>query len=307
MNSPELLNSAALLDADDLCRRSAFYFQRWIPPQIKPTDALHQAIECGLEYAGDKEPSGIASEKLMDLAVTRGIDSNQTDLLGEAEHLAGIASFATWLLRTGPAWKRPEPIKLPNGTIWTPGAFLSQSETHLRRIVLCSRWDAYRQVEEEHDWRMLESAIYGCAMDLVVIVLGQQRDGRRHGALCKGWQHPVSKGLRFRKRDGSGFDANWQPIFREQSSFSRDQWLDALVGDGLLSESVLIHQVQTSNQVPDIGALAEQKLNRLKEENITPLRQLSRCFDRFAPCPFRSCCPRGLEPSEELGFVRITS
>lgn len=300
MNSPELLNS------DDACRRLAFLGQCWQPPQIHPTEALYQSIETGLQSTSG-DPGDVASDRLMELATSRGLDSNQTDILSEAEHLAGIASFVTWMLRTGPVWKRPEPISLPNGTIWNPGAFLSQSETHLRRIVLCSRWDAYRQVEEEHDWRTLEAAIYGVAMDLVVIVLGQQRDGRRHGALCKGWQHPVSKGLRFRKRDGSGFDANWQAIFREQSSFSRDLWLDALVDDGLLSESVLIHTVDTPE--PQIRErtldLAARTVDRLRSEE-APEPQLSRCFDRFAPCPFRSCCPRGEEPSEELGFISIS-
>jgi hypothetical protein len=230
------------------------------------------------------------------------LDSNQTDILGEAEHLAGIASFVTWVLRTGPAWKRPEPMKLPNGTIWTPGAFLDPSETHLRRIVLCSRWDAYRIIEEEHNWRTLESAVYGVPMYLVVIVLGQQRDGRRHGPLCKGWTHPVSKQLRFRKRDGGGFDANWTPIFREQSRFSRDEWLDALVEDGLLPETVLIHPVDVPQRADENISIAESKLVRIQTEGL-PEPQLSMCFDRLRLCPFRSCCPRGVEPSKETGFV----
>ena len=298
MKSPELLNS------DDQCRRRAFYEQRWQPPQIHPTEALYQSIEFGLEYVGDRDPAEVANDKLMDLAVTRGIDSNQTDLLGEAEHLAGIASFIVWLLRPSLPWKRPEPLKLPNGTIWTPGAFLDTSESHLRRVVLCSRWDGYRQVEAEHDWRTLEAEIYGCSMDLVVIVLGQQRDGRRHGPLTKGWTHPVSKGLRFRKRDGSGFDANWTPVFREQANFSRDQWLDALVEDGLLAELILIHPVEPKSA---ISHLAEAKLERMAQTRTPPEPQMSRCFEKFAPCPFRSACPRGEEPSESLGFLPVTS
>jgi hypothetical protein len=298
VKSPELLNS------DDQCRRRAFYEQRWQPPQIHPTEALYQSIEFGLQSSAS-DPGDAASDRLMELATSRGLDSNQTDLLGEAEHLAGIASFVTWLLRTGPPWKRPEPLELPNGTIWTPGAFLDTAESHLRRVVLCSRWDAYRQVEAEHDWRTLEAAIYGVPMDLVVIVLGQQRDGRRHGPLTKGWTHPVSKGLRFRKRDGSGFDANWTPVFREQSNFTRDQWLDAIVEDGLLAELVLIHRVE-----PESGAishLAQAKLALISATQDAPDPQLSRCFSRFEPCPFRAACPRGEEPSESLGFLPVTS
>lgn len=299
MDSPSLLNDA------DRCLRLAHLSQRWQPPAIHPTEALYQAIERGLMDDSGDDPGEVASEHLMELATGRGLDSNQEDLLGQAEHLGGIASFVTWILRTGEAWKRPEPIKLPNGTIWTPSAFLSADESHLRRVVLCGRWDAYRMVQEEHDWRTLESAIYGVPMDLIVIVLGQERSGRRHGPLTKGWQHPVSKTLRFRKRDGEGFDGAWNAIYREQSNFSREDWLDAMVEDGVLSESVLIHQAGLSETFPDVKTIAENALDRIGGTEYAPQPQLSRCFDRFHPCPFRSACPQGKEPSEDLGFTKL--
>lgn len=295
--------SAALLNTDDRCRRAAFLSSLWKPQLIHPTDALHIAVESGLEYDGEKDPWEVAHESLMQIAVDRGIDSNQEDLLGQAEHLASIAEFVTYLLRTGRPFKRPEPITLPNGTSWIPSSFLDPSERYLRRVVLVSRWDAYRMTEEEHSWRTLEAAIYGVPMDLLVVVLGQERNGKRHGALTKGWQHPVAKNLRFRKRDGTGFDANWEPIFREQSNFSRQDWLDALVEDGLLPEVVLIHPATLP--AIDISALAEAKLERIHATMYPSEPQLSSCFDRVHPCPFRSACPRGLEPSEQLGFLRI--
>ena len=296
-------DNAALLNTDDRCRRAAFLSLQWKPQLIHPMDAVRLAIETGLEYCGKSDPWDIAHETLMQLAVERGFDSNQTDLLGQAEHLASIAEFVTYLLRTGSPFKRPEPITLPNGTPWIPSSFLDPSGRYLRRVVLVSRWDAYRMTEEEHSWRTMEAAIYGVPMDLLVVVLGQERNGRRHGALTKGWQHPVAKNLRFRKRDGTGFDANWEPIFREKSNFSRQDWLDALVEDGLLPEIVLIHRAE-SPQI-DVSALAEAKLARIHATTDYPEPQLSSCFQRVHPCPFRSICPRGLEPSTELGFVKL--
>ena len=297
------MTSAAMLNSDDFCRRKPILEKQWQPYAITPIEALYEAIEHGLTDDSNSDPADVAHEALMELATTRGIDSNQTDLLGQAEHLASIAEFVTYLLRTGSPFKRPEPITLPNGTPWIPSSFLDPSESYLRRVVLVSRWDAYRMTEEEHSWRTLEGAIYGVPMDLLVVVLGQERNGRRHGALTKGWQHPVAKNLRFRKRDGTGFDANWEPIFREKSNFSRQDWLDALVEDGLLPEIVLIHRAE-SPQI-DVSALAEAKLARIHATTDYPEPQLSSCFQRVHPCPFRSICPRGLEPSTELGFVKL--
>ena len=294
--------TAKILADDDRCRRAAYYFERWQVPALTPSEALYSAVEAGLTDSTGKDPGDAASDALMEIATSRGIDSNQEDLLGQAEHLAGIASFVVYLLRTGGPWKRPEPIKVGNH-VWEPAAFLNASQSGLRRVVLCSRWDAYRQVEAEHDWRTLEGAIYGCAMDLLVVVLGPERNGRRHGPLCKGWTHPVAKTLRFRKRDGTGFDGAWEPVFREQSKFSREEWLDGLVEDGLLPECVLIHSAQVTLPAETIRSLAEKRLSAIKGYVVAPDPQLSRCFDRVHPCPFRSCCPRGLEPSEELGFL----
>ena len=296
-----MLNSARILSEDDRCRRAAFYFQRWKLPSLTPKEILRQSIEFGLECVSDN-PGDAASDEAMRLATEVGLDTAETDLLGLATHVASLAEFIVWLLRTGDAWSRPESIKVGNHA-WEPSTFLSATESHLRRIALCSRWDAATLVEQEHNWYTLEGAIYTCPVDIVVIVVGQFRSGRWHSPLTRGWTHPVSKQLRFRKRDGTGFDGAWEPVFREQSDFTREEWLDALVEDGLLPECVLIHQVENIGRGIDVHGLAQAKLSRIQTTRTPPDPQLSRCFDRFHPCPFRSCCPRGLEPSEDLGFV----
>jgi hypothetical protein len=296
MNTPTLLNSI------DRCERLPYLLQRWQTPAIRPIAALYEAVEAGLTSPSNA-PWEVSEQALYDLATTRGLDSNQTDVLGEAEHLSALASFIVYVLRPEGPWKRPEPLPLPDGAIWTPSAFLSTSESHLRRVVLCSRWDAYRMVEEEHDWRTLEGSIYGVPMNLMVVVLGQERDGRRKGPLSRGWTHPVSKQLRFRKRDGGGFDGAWEQVWREKSDFSKETWLDTLADDGVLPDVVQIHTVETSNR--DWCKIALKKLARIREAKELPEESPSMCFDRINPCPFRSCCPRGEEPSESLGFVRL--
>jgi hypothetical protein len=298
------MTSATLLNSADRCARLPYLLQRWQTPAIRPVDALYQAIETGLTDPGNA-PWDVAETVLYDLATTRGLDSAQTDLLGEAEHLASLASFITFLLRPEGPWKRPEPITLPDGSIWTPRSFLDPSESHLRRLVLCSRWDAYRKVEEEHDWRTLEGSIYRVPMDLMIVMIGQERDGRRHGPLTRGWRHPVSKSLRFRRRDGDDFGSTWERVERENDKATREEWLDAMTDDGVLPDVVQVHSVGVSERAADWCNIALTKLRRIREAQEPPEESPSMCFDRIHPCPFRACCPRGLEPSPELGFVFI--
>jgi hypothetical protein len=296
--TPRLLNSF------ERCSRLAYLSERWQPPALRPVELLYESIETGLTSPGDA-PWDVAEQKAMALAVERGIDSNQVDLLAEAEHLSSLASFITFVLRPGGAWKRPEAIPLPDGTLWTPSGFLSPTESHLRRLVLCSRWDAYRQIVEEHNWMTLEGDIYGVSMDLWVVVLGSERDGKRHGPLAKGYRHPVSKTLRFKKRDGEDFGSTWGKVWREHDKATREEWLDALVEDGVLPEVIQVHTV-VPERVTEIAELAQNKLRRIRETKETPEENPSQCFSRFHPCSFRGCCSRGLSPSPETGFVVIT-
>ena len=77
--------------------------------------------------------------------------------------------------------------------------------------------------------------------------------------------------------------------------------------DGVLAESLHVHRVDVPENFSAILHLAERKLVRIQTATEPPEPQYSRCFDRVRPCPFRSACPNGLEPSEEMGFLPITS
>jgi len=301
------LNSARFLLSDDLCSRRAWYSLRWRTPFLGPKEILYQAVEHGLCASGD---AGDAAEAhAMDLAVDPGIDTPETDLLGLASHIASLAGFLAWLLRGDAApWKRPEPIALPDGSPWTSRAFMDASETHLRRVVLMDRWDSWAQLALERSWDVAgECSAYGVGMDCLIVEIGSLRSGRWANPFTRGYRHPVSKTLRFRKRDGDDLGATWSKVEREHDSASRDEWLDALTDDGVLGEVVHIHSpnapdTQMRQQLID---LAGRKLDQLRSVDCPPDPHFSQCFDRVRPCPFRSACPRGEEPSESLGFVRL--
>lgn len=273
---------------------------------LRPKEILTRSVEVGLMAADD---AGEAAEaESLRLSTEVGIDTEQADLLSLAEHIGALANFLAWLLRgTQLPYKRPEPIGLPDGSTWVSGAFLDASERGLRRVSLVDRWDAWTQTALENIWQVMgECAAYRVPMSLVVVEIGQLRKGRWSNLFTTAYRHPVSKTLRFRKRDGDDFGSTWEKVFRETDKATREEWLDAMADDGVLAESLHVHVVEPEC-VQERTALAAAKLIRIQETRTPPEPQLSQCFDRVHLCPFRSCCPRSEEPSESLGFLPVTS
>jgi hypothetical protein len=289
------------LNEDDHCRREAILGQSWERASLTPTQLLYRGIESGLT-SDAKDPGQHAGDRVMGMAVSRPIETPQEDLLGLAEHTAALADMIVWLLRTEGAWQRPAPVQVGDH-LWEPDCFMGPNQS-LRRVVLVDRWTDDRAIAESFDWRTMEAAIYGMPMTLVVVVLGASRDGRRHGPLAKGWLHPVSQQLRFRKRDGAGFDGDWKPIFRENFKGDREEWLEQLTEDMVLGDHLVLFEAS----VPDrtmVVELANSKLTRLRGTAVLPDPQLSQCFDPIHRCQFSSCCPYFRMPSDDNGFIPL--
>lgn len=302
-----MANSAEILTAHDRCERSAFLGKSWARQIVSPISALYQAIESGLEYEGDEDPGQIAGDSLMTIATDRGLDTPQQDQYGHAMHLAGLADILTWFLRpTATPWQRPEDVKVGKA-IWESSAFLDPSGLRLRRIVLVDRWNDERARAESHSWRTVgECVAYDLPIVQTVIVIGQNREGRRHGPFTKGWTHPVNSALRMRKRSGEGFGGKWRPIFREEAEFSREKWLDAMRDDGILGDVVFEIEVPVPEAPAKakISYLMEKKLAEIKGLNVLPDPCPSQC-DGLTPCQFNTCCWNFRLPSEEIGFIRL--
>ena len=293
MTSPDTLSS------DDFCSRQVYFLERWQAPARTPKSILVAAVEHGLT----SESEDAASDEAMRLCTDGAIDTAETDLLGLAEHIAGLADILAWIVRGehGP-WTRPESIAV--GTrMWHSGAFLNQSGRGLRKLVLVDRWDAWRETELRNAWSVQgECAAYDVPMSVIVCAIGSMRKGRWTSPFTSGWRHPVGKMLRFQKRDGEAFSASWDRVHREHDKATREEWLDAMTEDGALEESISVVSVDVPERAEAIAALAERKLVRITTATNPPDPQPSRCFDRMRPCPFRSECPQGHEPNEVRGF-----
>ena len=299
------MSTAKLLSDDDFCRRLEYLSRSWERESLSPMQLLARGIESGLTCEA-KDPGQHAADRVMELAVSRPIETPRENLLEIAEHHAALADFIVYLLRTGGPWLRPEPIPLGK-YVWQPESFLGPNHS-LRRVVLCDRWTEERAIAESFDWRTLESAIYDMPMTLVVVVLGASRDGRRHGPLSKGWEHPVSRDLRFRKRDGEDFGSTWIPVFRENFRDDREAWLESMIEDGVLDETVQIFEVPILDRGKRdaILGICASRLDHIVGTLKLPEPQLSQCFDPIRICPFRSCCPYFRMPSELNGFRKVS-
>lgn len=290
--------SAALLNSLDQCPKQAQLSTRLEREALSFHQLLSRGVEHGLQCDSD-DPGKAASDEVMRLALYRPIETELSDLLGLAEHCSSLAEIIVWCLRTGPAWRHPAPLG-----DWIPSCFTVPGG--LRRVVLCDRWDERRALQEMRDWRTLEGAVYGLPVTIVAVVLGSMREGRRHGPLTKGWLHPRSQELRFRKRDGGGFDGNWEAVFRENYDGTREQWVEAMAADGLSTETFVIQPevMWTEDEAAKIASAAQRQLREISEGEA--VRSLSRCFDAVRPCEYRFPCAYFKEPQEFQGFVKIS-
>ena len=298
------MNSSFILSNEDCPKRQSLYM-RGIEREAL---SFHQLLVRGVEYGVQSEaddPGKAASDEVMRLCLSRPIETEEGDLIGLAEHVSSLAEMVTWVLRTGPAWVHPKPIQVGDET-WTPSSWAIPGG--LRRIVFCDRWSDQRALQEVRAWPTLEAALYGLPMTIVAVVLGAMREGRRHGPLTKGWLHPRSQELRFRKRDGTGFDGNWEPVFRENSDLSREEWLEAMTADDVMADTFVIHPAVEwpQEEALQIVAQARTSLARLRDNDGTEhARALSRCFDSIHPCEFRFPCAYFKEPEIGKGFIPV--
>lgn len=275
---------------------------------MSSTEGLYKAVETGLLTTAP-DPPQTAHDHLMEIAVSRGFDIPQTNLLEHATHLAALAEIVTYLLRPDAEWERPE-----NGEVgdqaWVSSAFLSNSHQNLRRVYLTDSWNESKLLAVANSWEVLgEMAVYEVPMYLHVISLGASRDGRRHGPLSKGMTHPVSNGLRFQRRDGMEFTKGWKPIFREDSGFDLEEWIEVMTEDDVLTQTLQIIPFDPPKEAKRVREIISRTLEEVMVcgENPTPPDpQFAMCNVANNPCPFRSCCPYFREPSIEGGFIPTT-
>src|SRR6266568_2045406 len=229
----------------------------------------------------------------MQLAEDRGLQTQEHDIYSEVIHHAALSDILVSAIRkpTDEPWLVPEPVQN-----WTSACFLSPDGTYLRRIALVSNWSDSRHYSECRGWfTMGEIAHYGLPMQIVVLVIGQERRGKRSSPWVSGFLHPMNHELRFRKRRkgpmrgggvGQVFNDRWEKIWREDhAEITRESWLNGMLKDDILSDVCFKVDVP----VPDkthcqrIRDMAARKLEQLGNIIEKPEGNLSTC-DFPVPC-----------------------
>jgi hypothetical protein len=310
MNTPELLSNF------ETCDRKGYFSRSWEPQKLNSTRMMAEAIRIALGAAGEQDWGTLAGSAMLQLAQDRGLETDTHNGIYDAVvHHACIADLVVTCIRKpgDPPWLTPEPVEN-----WTSGCYVSASGDTLRRVVLVTHWSDERHASECRSWYTLgEQAMYELPMQMIVIVIGQQRDGKRSSSpWASGFLHPANSDLRFRKRRmGSKlpfnvFSDRWTKIYREDhDEISRKKWLDAMLRDGVMQDVCFREDIPIppTPHLLRVQRMAQEKLSRIYAMRRTPEANLSGC-DWPVPCPFRKCCytlPE-VEPEEKYGFIRIT-
>jgi len=292
-----MLGTAELLTAFEQCPRKAYWLRFWEHIKIDGNTMLQRAIRAGL--LSDRADFGeAAGEECYGMGIEPGLDTDSYDVHGEVCHLSALADVITSAIRkpTESPWKVPE--KLEN---WRSSCFLSPDGSHLRRIVLVTSWSDDRHYSECRSWFSLgEVCAYGLPMQQVVIVLGQNRNGKRHSPWAKGLRHPANKKLRFRKKNdvSEGFKNTWLQVWREDfDDISTHDWLQAMLADGVLQDvcfnvDIPVPEKSARQAILDMAA---RKLEKVQNLDSLPDPQLTGC-DWPRPCIFRVPCHGGRAP-----------
>lgn len=306
------MNSAELLTNFEACQREGVWSADWRRPRLDSTEMLRRSITAGLMVADRSDYGDVAGEEMMELAVNPGMETPASHHIHESVvHHAALADMLTSAIRApgSPPWEIPAPT--PAG--WTSSAFLDPSGDRLRRVVIASSWNDDRHYSEIRSWFGLgEVAMYGLPMTMAVVVIGQQRDGKRSSPWTRGFLHPYTHKLRLRKKTrvtGETFSEKWEQIWREdRGEISTRTWLQAMLDDDILRDVCFTVDID----VPSEAAVTRIKETIVREldyvagygiEMMTPEVQFSTC----SKCQFLKCCwsDPPFEPSEKSGFVRV--
>ena len=286
-----MILKASMYDTYDRCTRRFAFESTHEPKSISALGLLYAAIN-GSMTASD--PVQGAKDAISNLTSRLDMTATEISSLSQIRHVEAVSEVMALALREkfGRA-KTPEDVPFDEH-VWKSSLVEIKGELH--RIILASHMDDDSLRSYAHAWQTIgELAVMERPITLTIVIVGAQRGGRRYSAWSKGFVHPIQKNLRFapRKRD-DGFTKQWTTVWREQSNFAAQVWLDQMRNDDVLEELILSRRIVyrgNDNRMiearKEMLTIADQMAEASAE---APMRRSSCDELGRGPCPFSACC-----------------
>lgn len=248
MTVSELVLDGTLLDDWQACRRRSLLNADWRYTRWRPKSLLDACLRRGISQLCSGTPPDLpriladARSQFMQTAANPGLDTTHPPYQVAKDHCAMISTILTGIARlTLLVAKDVPPIRLSSRLSWRPLSPADESGT-LHRWITVDRWDQAHLMREMHGWRIFgDIAITGQPLTLHVIVIGQERKGRRASPWARAWKHPTMPKLklRFKRNDGSSFNG-WLPVYLADDPYGDvDAWVDQMYREEAAQELIL--------------------------------------------------------------------
>lgn len=238
-----MILSAHLLDLFDRCESRVALEKQYEVRTISPLGLLYAAVEGSL-IASD--PVQGAKDAIIEKTQTLDVNAGDLSPISAVRHIESMAEVLALALRDRLGKVMAVPTVELGPHQWQSNLFESRGELH--RIIVASHMDDDSLRSYAHSWGTIgELAALERPIVLTIVIIGNQRAGRRHSAWSKGFLHPVKKALRFgRRKSGKadGFTEGWKEVWREQTEIKAATWLDRMRTDEMLTELISTRRIQ---------------------------------------------------------------
>lgn len=285
----------------DRCPRQQLY-SPWNPPKLPIGRVLAEALRAGL--GGGTEA---AKQKVMELAAEPGLALPGEAVYSSAVHHAHlIETIVHYVLGADKKWEPADPTFI-EGIDFQPDSWKVEGN-RLRRVILCTRYDDNRRLEESVSWRTVSDiCATGMPMLLNFITIGSiNRLCYRPSVWTSGYTHRNVKEMRIKLAPDShgwerGFSKDWMHHYRERTNKSAAEWCRMMQWDKVFDGVVHSSTVEIE---PDATTQDQFRhiLEAVYEGGRNEMRRSS-CYD-FQPCQFAGLChdPSGAKTPDQKNW-----
>jgi len=185
---------------------------------------------------------------------------------------------------------------------WRPLAFADDSGA-LHRWITVDAWTEDDLAREMHSWYVIGDMVaLGVPMTLHVVIIGQERKGRRASPWARAYKNPAMPSLRYRFKRSESSEAAW---LVDMPGESPDEWVERMYKEGAAQALVQHAEVM----LPDARVCTDTVGQMLREgiamRDATTDREsipwsawpMSRgACDLWVPCYFQACCYPTTQP-----------